>query len=358
MDYTIVQTMDSDGGDPAASMDDLAVALSDPTALPPWFTGPVALPSGLDTLSIKALTDFYEHPAKYFLNKRFGIYLPEEEKEGGLQKREPMAIDSKLDEWAIRNAALQGQLRGDDMALIRKRRRLGGGLPLGVPGQVAHDAAALAVPGIVEEAHPLLQGDPACLNIDQMVEGLRLVGRIDQLRPQGRVVVQASSLADKYQVRLWINHVILRAQGGTPAPSHLVGRAGDGGGLLTLGTTMTASEAEDHLTLLVRYFLVGQQVPLLFMPRTSRAYFDALNTPSSRSKKTPEERAWSAAMQVWQPSSTKAFPDKDRHHVMLWGDALPFDTGFTLPGVSGELALPFGRVASAIWKPFVDEVSS
>ena len=339
---------------------------------PARFRGSVSAPDSLDEVSIHELTRFFEHTAKAFLNKRLGLYLPGDDE--GLNPREPLDAGNNLEKWALRNAALlqrQSAPQADDDALY-ERAKLTGKLPLGLPGLVEHEELVSSLPAIVARAEALIDGGAAQdLDVDLMIDGTRLVGRIDGIRGEGgpRVEMSVSTHAPKYDLRLWIKHVIRRAVevDRPPVPSYLVMRKGTNGAeTVCLGQRLTPTDALAYLKTLIGYYKVGQQVPLLFFPKTSWKHIDRLRIagkkiPAEATERGPEavqawlaQQAWRDAVKAWEGDNFSR-AERDDHHLMLWGTKRPFEADFTLPNVPSELWLPFATLAEAIWRPFVNE---
>ncbi|MGB0591311.1 MAG: exodeoxyribonuclease V subunit gamma [Myxococcota bacterium] len=346
--------------------------LANTVEAPARFRGSVSAPDGLDEVSIHELTSFFEHTAKSFLNKRLGLHLPSEDE--GLNPREPLNAGNNLEKWALRNAALlqrQTAPKADDDALY-ERAKLTGKLALGLPGRVEHEELVSALPAMMDKAEALIDGGvEQGLDVDLAIDGTRIVGRIDGIRGDGgpRVEVSVSTSAQKYHLRLWIKHVIRRAfeADKPPAPSYLVMRKGTNGAeTICLGERLTPAEATAYLSTLIGYFKIGQQVPLLFFPKTSWKYIDrfrvsAKKVPDETAKKGPEaarewlaELAWQDAIKAWKGDNFSR-AERDDHHLMLWGTEHPFAPDFKLPNVPPDLWVPFATLAETIWRPFINE---
>ena len=342
--------------------------LANTSAPPVRFRGQLTSPGPLKEVSIADLTSFFEHTAKCFLNKRLGLYLPKSDE--GLDPREPLNAGNDLNKWGLRQAALMHRLAAHDASTeeLYRRSALSGGLPLGDAGRIDHDMLMQAIPNIVDTGEMLSErGALTHIDVDMPLDGTRLVGRINNIRGQGgpRVVMSVSTKGHKYNLRLWLYHVIRRAfeRDSEPTRSFLVCRGTKSGvERTTLGLTMSSDAARDYLAMLIDYFRMGQQAPLLFFPSTSFVYANAMlkaSLPKTIDKSDSEAvmacrlaMGLKRAAEAWDP---KRSPERDEHHLMLWGTQRPFEDEFTLPNVEPALSPSFAELALSVWSPFLDE---
>ena len=71
-----------------------------------------------------------------------------------------------------------------------------------------------------------------------------------------------------------------------------------------------------------------------------------------------QDEAWPHLQKSWEGDGQFVRPERDEHHLMLWGTQRPFDADFRLPGLSPERSPDFATLAEAIWRPFAHEKES
>lgn len=333
--------------------------LQEPIQPPSLVRGALALEKRAEDheeVRLSALIDFFKNPSKGLLHRRLGVYL--EDDEGGLLDREPTQIDAGLEAWALRNKALKAGLDGVSEEEVYERLRLSGALPLGVPGKIAFEQASAAVPWLVAEHRARTSGEARAMSIDVMLEGARLVGQVDAIYPEGRVVAQASGMSAKHEVGLWLTHLALRAaEGEPPMGSTLIRRSGEGADVLELGKALSPARARAILSAIIDDYRRGQRHPLRFFPETSKAYVDGLKShdPDKHKGISPEAHALKMAQKTWEKDIPGA-EGQDRYNLALHGDHDPYAPDYTMAGLSDELAPSFSELAERFWSDLFDEV--
>ena len=163
-----------------------------------------------EEVRLSALIDFFKNPSKGLLHRRLGVYLEDDEE--GLLDREPTHIDAALRPGALRNTAPRRGLMGS-----AKRRGLRAPAPLRCaaarrPWEDRLRASQRRGPLARRRAPAADLRRGRAMSIDVMLEGARLVGQVDAIYPEGRVVAQASGMSAKHEVGLWLTHLALRAR--------------------------------------------------------------------------------------------------------------------------------------------------
>ncbi len=236
-----------------------------------------------DDVRLADLHRCLKHPARWFLERRLGVFLRDD---GGDEPEddEPFALADDFavnDDWV--EAALAGRSADEQYALLAAR----GELPQGAFARVDWQAR-------VERFAPLvarLADDPASwqpLDVEILLPGgRRLAGRLATVAGKQQRVV---STVDKPHARLllqaWIDHLALCAVRGTDCVTRVE---------CVAGTTRLAAPAQDPVTLLadlVALFDDSHRQPLRFFPKSAWAWASTVDDD--------EVKAMSAARRKWE----------------------------------------------------------
>ena len=229
-----------------------------------------------ELLPIESLIRFFDHPIKALLSERLGVAL--EERATLLSDREPSAWDG-LDRWSIGTQLIAAAAAGLDRDRVCQSLRAMGLLVPGLRGQADLDELWPIASAIAERARPLRQGEPLPpLPVELSIGGRRLVGRLGERWPAGRVEVTYSQGKGRDLLRAWIRHLALCCERQRPGPHRTIGvyRAATEAGAWTLGPV---DQPEALLTDLVALYATGMRQPLPFLPDPG---FEATSQPTGR----------------------------------------------------------------------------
>jgi exodeoxyribonuclease V gamma subunit len=223
------------------------------------------------TLSLEEVLRFYRHPAKYFLNKRLGIYL--DEPDTALQDDEPFEITG-LNRYQILVDLLEAGLDKQADAFLEKLR-CAGQLPAGQVGrQVEADLQQKILP-LQEALAPLDRSRQAQRKLIWSTDDYCLQGTLTFTCGQHLIHYRPANLNGKDRLLSWIQHLFATAcQAGEgpdapPTASVLLGL--NSGGKL-VGYVLSAVEvdtARHALLRLLALFQQGLQAPLPLIPELS-----------------------------------------------------------------------------------------
>ncbi|MDN0082101.1 exodeoxyribonuclease V subunit gamma [Crenobacter sp. SG2305] len=238
------------------------------------------------------LLRFWQNPARAWLADRLGIRVAREEDE--LPEREPFALDRDGRE-RVRGALLEGRLAGAANDATATRLRAAGALPPGELGEAWLAAEQDATRRLLRQLpaalfEPPLPPWPFSLDI----AGLTLTGTLSGLRRDGQYLVKVRRAFAGEKIGLWLQHLLLNALApdGFATESTLL----DDEGRLTLAP-LPPAEAQALLAPWLEGWLVGQENPLPFFPRTSWAAAVSL-----ADAKLAREAALTAAQNEWAPA--------------------------------------------------------
>ena len=246
-----------------------------------------------------------------------------------------------LGSWSLLNAAIPLRLQGLEEV---NEQWLQGAIPLGASGEFALTAIREKADALVARSMRS-RGCPADGSISLNLDSGLLTGRISDVYPKGRVVVQASKAWKVHDCALDYPFSLARCVTQERWSSYLI----PDGDILTLVMSMCTDEARQHLQDLLSMYHRGQRVPISFFPKTSWAYFE-----SQYVKSKDIDVAMAAARKTWLGDFTK--PEKDAYHEMVFGQEDPLDDGFTLEGVDADHPT-FTAMAKAIWMPYKGELT-
>ncbi len=300
-----------------------------------------------EPVDLAELARFFEHPVRAFLQERLGLYLRDEVRP--LEDREALGL-SALEQWAHRDALLRERLEGCDPATAAARVRADGRLPPGALGDLAERQSQQRVERLLHRVRELQGGDAlAPIAVDLQIGRFRLVGRIGDLYPGGRIVQLLSQLPHARELSFWIHHLALCCHAAgvpevrLPTRSILLARQKKAGeeGLAEIHLGRCA-EPESILEPLLELFAAGRSLPIPLLRRASRAQAEvSIETgfragPASRARKAWEQRSGDIPSEREDPYYAQAFRDVD-----------PLDPNAALPGPG------FAELARDVYEPYL-----
>ncbi|HET7126736.1 MAG TPA: exodeoxyribonuclease V subunit gamma, partial [Lysobacter sp.] len=244
--------------------------------VPPWIGAneTVAPLEPESELSLDALRRFLLDPAGQFLRQRLDIRLPEVEAAG--EDIEPLQAPSRgLQRHALQRAVFDAWLEGRDETAMRSALRARGLLPSGAPGARALAQLVREV-GPYAEAFARWRGDAesSSLPVEARIDGLRLHGRLIEVRAQGVARLRFGAPNGPSSIRNGLDWLLATAAGiETPfVEFHETERHGVGPHEREAISREQAIEALRGLLALRRD---GLQRPLPFAPYSAWEFFAA-----------------------------------------------------------------------------------
>jgi exodeoxyribonuclease V gamma subunit len=238
------------------------------------------------SVSLEQLRNFFRNPARYLLQQRLHVAMPDELIE--LRDDEPL-----LPEWTAHGALaarlLPQMLAGANSDDIAALARSGLEYPPGAIGELLlggelHSLSNFAVRLREHVAAPLMP--PLIATLPFAIEGEQwtLEGALSDLRPQGLVRYRYDDTRVGDYLGAWLAHLFLNAavQAGTPYAGATASRvlARDGEFLLR-----PVEQAQKILQELVQLYRHGLAKPLHFFPKSAWAYIEAGDSHSAAKKK-------------------------------------------------------------------------
>ncbi len=296
-------------------------------------------PEDWKQLSITDLVSFYQHPAKYLLKNRLGIYLREDEVP--VEDREPFALE-KLDKYHVKQDLLEHFLQGESLEELEKVLWSRDMLPEGWAGSQAYQQKRKAV----EEFGSNIQArlDQQKLDdcpVDLELGQFRVVGKLTDLYEHSMITYRFGKKRPKDLVNLWIRHLFLQLV----KPSDHCGSSC----MFTWDdefeqTKLPSVEgAEVILKDLLNNYWEGLQTTGYFFPRSSFCFAESV-----LQKNKNEQKALKSAQKEWEPNNYKGPPGEgeDAYNQLVVDSLNPIeDPSFITDSL-------------AFWKPVFEALNS
>jgi exodeoxyribonuclease V gamma subunit len=239
----------------------------------PFFGEQALDPVDGSELAVDDLLRYFRHPTRFLLQRRIGLYLPDEE--SAVDDREPASL-GPLERHALGSSLLGRALEHGDLADAYPSVRAAGGLPLGAVGACNFADMVPEVETLGREAASWMQGDPPDpVAVDVTVGTTRLSGTLPGVWPGAQLVHGYGKLDARRLLDIWIRHLVLLSleDDALPSTSVLVARPERAGGpsSVTLGRREGVRELLGDL---VEVYLAGQREALPLFPAASLEYVD------------------------------------------------------------------------------------
>ncbi|MCB9666182.1 MAG: exodeoxyribonuclease V subunit gamma [Alphaproteobacteria bacterium] len=239
---------------------------------PPFFDGAPLAPAALEEVALGDLVAFLRDPVAWFHATRLGIATADEL--ATLAEREPLEL-GVLDDLGAGQRLLELRLAGLDWEEAADQLRAEALLPLGQLANAWLRKASRRVRAVARAARPRLEAPtlPSAV-LDVEVGGVRLVGRVDDLRAPARVAVRYQKVGPERldrRLEVWVPHLALQLLDG-PRVSELYAfdtTKGLQGGALVAFDRVDPEAARVALGDLVALYREGHARPLPFLPRLS-----------------------------------------------------------------------------------------
>jgi exodeoxyribonuclease V gamma subunit len=266
-------------------------------------------------VSVEDLCRFFAHPARYLLQRRLGLSL--EEGAALLEEDEPFEL-AGLDRYHLEQELVERGLRKGDLAAALPVLRARGELPHGTPGECVYDRKRRDVKAFLRSLDPILQTGPLPpLDVDLLLDGFRVTGRIDRIYGSGLLHYRFAKARAKDRLRLWIHHLLLNHDGAGPQPCRCM--------LICENLECRyapVEKSEAFLKGLLSAYWQGLARSLSFLPESSWAYADAVR------KGLPPEEAMAKARLVWEGNDFSRGESQDPYNGLCFRGRDPLGPEF------------------------------
>ena len=272
-------------------------------------------------VSLDALTRFFQHPARSFLHKRFGLRLQEQLQD--IPTREPFVIE-RYQDGEIREAIFQQLCEHQPATQALPLLRAKGLLPHGEPGDLVFaEQAALAEAFYHTQltAEPLISGLHIgfVLSIGEADSAFQLTGVIKHLTHNGRKVYELGKLSYWQWLDIWLHHLVLNAIDHVPCPRYttIYGLEKVSNKDKQLKPVVYRLEpvvdAQAQLAQLLAWYWQGLSIPLPFFPKT------AFNLIEQKAQQV------ATVMSTWEGSGGFTGESEKPEYRLLYRDVNPLE---------------------------------
>lgn len=237
-------------------------------ALPRFISGPLPLNAddrvALKHIEVDELVSFFNHPTRYMLRKRLGIFL--DRKTSMLAERENFAVNP-LDHYRIEQDMIRHALQGNPLENMLPKFRGSGHLPHGTVGEVYFRQTSVGVESFVKRFRKIVaSGVAEPLEVDLDIAGYRIDGSLKDVYPDGPVQLCYAKLKAKYILKSWIYHLIYNVKNKEINSSDSVLICKDSSWKFD---SISAAWAGKKLIELLGLYVDGMTLPLKFFPESS-----------------------------------------------------------------------------------------
>ncbi|WAC07394.1 MAG: exodeoxyribonuclease V subunit gamma [Thermodesulfobacteriota bacterium] len=279
-------------------------------------------------IELSSLIKFYANPAKFFLNRRLGIFL--EEKTPVLSEREPFDLKG-LEKYALEQTLLQKSLANNDLTEYLSAVKASGKIPPGTLGEYLYQKSREEVERFAHTIKPYITETPLNpIEFNLKIADYTLSGQIDTIFESGLIHYRYTKVKIKDRLKIWIYHLVLNSMERAQYPKKSIFIGED-----TMVVLFSVPESDKILLNLIKKYWEGLSKPLPFFPEASWEYAHAI-----LGKKMADEEAMRKARDKWEGDD---YYRGESHEPSC---RLCFGTGDPLNG-------EFRRIAREIFEPMI-----
>ena len=287
-------------------------------------------------LTVNSLIHFFQHPAKYLLQNRFGIYLNQDKILD--EDREPFRLQG-LEGYRIGQDLLDRYLNQKSLESYKQVANAADLLPEGWPGEQAFKQKTADVQQFGSNLQEILRQDKLePLEVDIELGEFRITGKLDRVYTNEQILYRYGSMRPKDLIELWIRHLAFQY---VKPESH-----SGNSRLYTRGKKQPVefyhlppiSEPADILSDLLRIYWSGLKRNTLFFPEISFAFAHEVCFRNN----DPEKGIKSAGYKWKDDYASYPREGDDPYNKLLTGDVNPLDNK------------DFQSISRSFWEPFFD----
>lgn len=288
------------------------------------------------TLTLDELVGRFLRSTRSFSREHLQIRLPRPE--GATDDLDPVELDPLL-QFGLGSSLLEHLRAGATAKEAAGRLIANASMPVGVIGRLSANALRVEVEEVARVGFARCAGDRLeDLDFELDLEGVaglgrcRVVGRLDQLWPGGRIQLGFSRIGRRAELGLWIRHLVLcaLAEDGVEvvARSVFVGRAESKKPNDRVVVFERVDDPRAHLVQLFEWAWSAEISPLPFFPKTAWAF-------AEKAIAGKDDLAWREAHQKFEggDSSNFSMPESEEEleYARLWEGWSPLESVGLLP---------------------------
>ena len=160
-------------------------------------------------LDIDTLCTFISNPAKFFLEKRLGIYLTEPDPVS--EEKENFSLNG-LDKYILGQDLVKRRVSGTTLEDCLAVQRAGGRLPHGNVGELVYNEMSVDAEIFVRKIENHTKSEHLQdLEVDLEIAEFHLAGRISGVHEDALIRISYASAKPKYLLITWLYHLVLCA---------------------------------------------------------------------------------------------------------------------------------------------------
>ena len=291
-------------------------------------------------LSISDLISFFQHPSKYLLRNRLGLYLREEDIL--TDDREPFELDN-LSGYQVKQELLDRYLKEQSLEEYHKVMQARDILPEGWTGEQEYQRQVKEVEAFGEEIqHRLHDQSLDDIDVDLEMNGFRILGKLENIYQGAQMDYRFGKAKPKYLTAFWIRHLLfqLTKPSGHPGISKYFSWDDSSFEALYLSAI---DDAENILIDLIELYRQGLSKPLKLFCKSSYQFGEKVFN-----KGKDIEVGISGAEKKWEANSYGGnyYPGEgdDAYYKLATGGKDPFDEKFI-------------TIAETVWSPYFEIVN-
>ncbi|PAU93888.1 exodeoxyribonuclease V subunit gamma [Aliifodinibius salipaludis] len=288
-------------------------------------------------LSVTDLISFFQHPSKYLLRNRLGIYLQDEEIL--TDNREPFELDN-LTGYQIKQELLDCFLKEQSLEEYRKVMQARDMLPEDWTGEQEYHQQVKEVEMFGEEIQLRMDDQPLDdVEVDLEINGFRILGKLENIYQGAQMDYRFGKAKPKYLTAFWIRHLLfqLAKPGGHPGKSTYF--SWDDGSFEKVQLP-AIDDAETIINDLMDLYRQGLLKPLKLFCKSSFKFGEEVYK-----KGKDIEDGFSSAQKKWETTSFRgnSFPGEgdDAYNKLATDRKDPFDEEFI-------------EIAERVWAPYFE----
>lgn len=292
-------------------------------------------------LTVNDLISFFQHPAKFILRNRLGIYLWEEEVL--TEDREPFSLD-KLDKYQVEQELLERFLKEKPLDGFEKVMHSRDLLPEGWSGDQVYQQKSTEVTAFGNEIKQRLdQQQLSDIEVNIEIDGFWITGMLSDIYKEAQITFRFGRARAKDKIDWWIRHLVFQLVKPQEHPGKSLLFAWDSGSFEKYRLS-PSEHAGEILAKLLQWYWQGLQKPLQLYCKSSYAFAERV----VKDEKDIEEGI-ERAVKEWEtintPNYSRPGEGDDAYNKLVTEGRHPFEKD------------SFRELSREFWSPFFDVLS-